>query len=293
MDKLTGMVSSEFRDKVRMAMIRKLVWSVCLCAPILVLFSASAQAQGGFSGFERYLNNKSYAHFKVEAPHPVRAGVSSQRFELRSGDCGEDTGWNDCETDRERIELQANDLFYMGEERWIGWSVFLPMDFADVSPTKTCLGQIHSQGGPKGFGRGLPTSPPLLKFDIWEGVYVLTHPELSGTFHNIRNKERKTPLINLEQMRGRWTDIVLHVRFGKEDGFAVVYVNGEKKAELPRNLILYEPKNFVFRYGIYRSFMGRSARSIPTQIVYFDEVRLGETRKAVDLRMNSALPPVD
>ena len=287
------MVFPEYPDKVLMAMVGKLVWSVCLCAPILVLLSASAQAQGGFSGFERWLNNKSHAHSIVDAPYPVRAGVSSQRFELRSGDCGKNTGWNDCETDRERIELVATDRFYIGEERWIGWSVFLPMDFADVSPTKTCLGQIHPHGGPRGFSKGLPISPPLLKFDIWQGEYVLTHAELSGTFHNIKNVERKTPLINLEQMRDRWTDIILHVRFGEKDGFAVVYVNGAKKAELPENLIRYEPKNFVFRYGIYRSALSRSARRIPTQIVYFDEVRLGENREAVDLRMNSALPPVD
>ena len=38
--------------------------------------------------------------------HPVRSGKKSYRFEVRLGDCGKDSGHNDCKKDRQRSELQ-------------------------------------------------------------------------------------------------------------------------------------------------------------------------------------------
>ena len=38
--------------------------------------------------------------------HPVRSGKKSYRFEVRLGDCGKDSGHDDCKKDRQRTELQ-------------------------------------------------------------------------------------------------------------------------------------------------------------------------------------------
>ena len=38
--------------------------------------------------------------------HPTRSGKKSYRFEVRLGDCGKDSGHDDCKKDRQRTELQ-------------------------------------------------------------------------------------------------------------------------------------------------------------------------------------------
>ena len=73
--------------------------------------------------------------------HPVRLGNQSIKFEVRPGDCGYGSGWSDCEKDRARHEL-------IGKRRddgeyWYNWSVYLPVDFQNISPVNLTIGQFH------------------------------------------------------------------------------------------------------------------------------------------------------
>ena len=67
----------------------------------------------GFKRLHKSLTGKYYKDYGMQVVdkkdgHPVRAGDKSIRFEVRSGDCGNDPdGWSDCKTDRERHELTA------------------------------------------------------------------------------------------------------------------------------------------------------------------------------------------
>ena len=76
--------------------------------------------------------------------HPVRAGNHSMRFELRDGDCNNPAqGWNDCKGDRERFEISGRDMF-AGEQGWHAWSVFIPSNFVDImNPALLDLGQFN------------------------------------------------------------------------------------------------------------------------------------------------------
>lgn len=244
-------------------------------------------------GFERSLNEKVYGFKIVQDPYPVRAGVFSKRFELRPGDCSSDEIWNDCETDRSRIEFKSIDKILIGDDKWIAWSVFLDDSFQDISPAKTTLGQITQPGGPVGEAGGFISMPPLIQFNIDHGQYVLVHHDLSGDKNNIKDDTKKFKLIDLQDMIGKWTDIVLHIRFEKETGYLEVFINGVSQVTIKGNLIRVEPKNFAFKYGIYNSFLSRYKNQIPTHIVYFDEIRTGKTRESVDLRYNPDLLPVD
>ena len=60
--------------------------------------------------------------------------------------------------------------------------------------------------------------------------------------------------------------------------------------------INFKPKSTYFKYGIYRSFVSRYKGlhgEIPTQIVYYDEVRRGTSIEDVDRNINPKLKPVD
>lgn len=264
---------------------------------ILLLFIGFTKAETlkSIEGFKRSLNVKPYAFEQVSTP--VRAGLMAQKIEVRAGDCSKNTNWNDCTADRERMEFSSDEKFMMGQERWIAWSVYVPKSFVDVTPVRTSLGQIHQLDRPGNNNSKMPSIPPLLQFDIVNGQYVLRHHVLRGEFNNIVDETINYPLVSIETMRESWTDIVLHIYFGKKNGTATVYVNGQLKAKISKNLVSVSPSSFYFKYGVYRSFVSRykmqKGTTIPTQIVYFDEVRIGKERKDVDLRMNKQLKAKD
>ena len=74
------------------------------------------------------------------------------------------------------------------------------------------------------------------------------------------------------------------------------WVNGDKKVEVLESPIRFIPEKTYFKYGIYRSFVSRYKKfygKIPTQIVYYDEVRRGRSIEEVDRNINPKLKPVD
>jgi hypothetical protein len=74
------------------------------------------------------------------------------------------------------------------------------------------------------------------------------------------------------------------------------WVNGENKVKILEPPIFFEPKSIYFKHGIYQSFI--SAYKLlkgetPTQIVYYDEVRRGNSIEEVDSNVNPNLKFVD
>ena len=59
-----------------------------------------------------------------------------------------------------------------------------------------------------------------------------------------------------------------------------IFVNNERKVRID-NFVNFWPKSYYVKYGIYRSFVSRHSGPMPTQIVWFDEVKMGNTRQAV------------
>ena len=282
----------------------------------LMSFIGIANADDGFNGFTRSLNDKPYGWTQVSKPEPVRAGELAQRFEVRGGDCGSENGWSDCANDRERSEVYSKRRFGMGEEVWIAWSVFFPQDYWDSTDFNTVVGQIHQEGGPHGMVRGMPSLPPLAQLVTERGNLSIIYHELDGSPSNIEDNGIKTDLIQLNAIKGRWTDVMIHVNFAKADGFLEIYLNGKKVYDLHKDamiknqrvgysvifykntdFIVFEPQNFYFKYGIYRNFISeytnRTGQLVPTQILYYDEVRVGTDRASVDLRGHNKLDPVD
>ncbi|WP_340252503.1 heparin lyase I family protein [Roseobacter sp. HKCC-CH-9208] len=244
----------------------------------------------------------------------ARVGDTSQRFELRHGDC---RGY-DCDNDRQRIELlqsyQAENTS-VGETIWYGWSIYLPEDFQDISPANTLMGQVKLKDW-----RG-----PMWSLEIKRGA-------LSLVIENAPNFGTYCPVVWLSQMRGRWTDIVVKADYRlrpQESRSLEFWVNGQRSRcgwsgplISQEMLDLSTTDRLSFRYGIYNSYVsrwlsrnatrrvtadqfvdlhedsGHIARSpsntpflydwgveLPTFVAYYDEVRVGSSREAVDVRM--------
>ena len=59
----------------------------------------------------------------------------------------------------------------------------------------------------------------------------------------------------------------------------------------------FVPKEIYFKHGIYRSFISkykeRKNSDMPTQVVFYDEIRRGNSIEKVDININPKLKPVD
>ena len=58
------------------------------------------------------------------------------------------------------------------------------------------------------------------------------------------------------------------------------------------------PEEIYFKHGIYRSFISKykerkKKNKMPTQVVFYDEIRRGASIEEVDVNINPKLKPVD
>ena len=225
------------------------------------------------SKFKKSLTGSYYKKYGMQVvdkkdDHPVRMGKKSIRFELRAGDCGKDKdgGWSDCKKDRERHELSGRYRVSKGE-RWYAWSIYLPKDFKNVQPASTMLAQFHQQN----------------KHVIWmfknkHGGYWIENyvPEYTVS---------STQILTREQMLGKWNDILVNVNWShKDDGFFKVWVNNKLVHDFKGKTKSKGVKTY-FKFGIYRSQVSvyelKYKKKIPTQIVYYDEIRAGKKKDDV------------
>ncbi len=215
------------------------------------------------SGFKKH----GYKIVNKKDGHPVRAGEKSVRFEVRYGDCGKDKPpgkWNDCKNDRQRHELSGER--FKGKV-WYAYSIFLPKDFKSVYPVKSAMAQFHQKG-----------SWPSLMFQFTNMGYYADRQL------GYQTQEMKK-ILEVKDMIGKWNDILIHGNFtSKEDGFYKVWVNNELKYEY--NGATTGGKESYFKFGIYHTKvsvwpMYHSDTPYPTQVVYYDELRIGKSREAV------------
>ena len=249
---------------------------------IIVLFSTNAFANKCTSSFSKSFSISSdvgfgnqykkslFNNFKkhgvciVEKSkgHPTRLGQESLRFEVKSGDCGYNKGWDDCEKDRERHELSGNR--HSDGEYWYAWSIYLPKDFKNIYPTKLAMGQFHQSKG-----------HVVWMFQNADGGYFVDNQVYGRT-------SRTDRILNQEEMLSRWNDILINANWtDKNIGFFRVWVNGKLSYKY------YGPtktkgKKVYQKFGVYRSFMSRYKMAknvdlVPGQVVYFDEVRTGKS----------------
>ena len=184
---------------------------------------------------------------------------------MRNGDCGEDPGkWSDCKNDRQRHEL-SGDRFR--GKAWYAYSIYLPNDFKTVYPVKSAMAQFHQKG-----------SWPTLMFQFTDMGYYADR-QLG---HQTQEMKK---LLDIKDMIGKWNDILIHINStSKDSGFYKIWVNGNLKYEY--NGTITGGKENYFKFGIYQTKvsvwpMYHPDTPYPTQVVYYDEIRAGKSKKAV------------
>ena len=254
----------------------------------------------------------------------ARRGINSERYEIRHGDCGGDTGWNDCTHDRQRIERKEtpqNVFQRPGDATWYGWSIYLPDSFEDLGAAPTTLGQV--------------------KLNNWRNQ-IWDFGTKNGVLRFWISGRHACNIGRLSDYRGRWLDITIFADYSLDPSgpTLVAYVDGKQvcahTAPLITSAMLEQSNgNMFFKYGVYSAFVshwlnqhkthpvnpeplidetartdgGRNRNQspahtpfnynwgveLPTRVVFYDEMRFGRTRAQVDVAMIEAAggPPVD
>jgi len=224
--------------------------------------------RGTFGSFQRSLNNTSHGYTVVEDPTGTAPTAMVERFEVRPGDCSRNEGWDDCKKDRERSELsEQRKTTGAGQEWWYGWSLYIPDDYVNVYPAKVALGQFHQDG-----------SHVIWMFKNHDGGYHLHDMVPDFT-------RRQHELIPAAEMRGRWHRIEVHARWSRDDdGFFKVWADGVQKVDYAGKTMT--ARAVYFKYGLYRTAVSRykfskSVDEVPTQIVYYANVKRSRTREGL------------
>jgi hypothetical protein len=239
------------------------------CATAMLVLSACQSIdRGSFGPFDRSLNSTSHGYSIIEDPTGQAPPKLVERFEVKPGDCGSDDGWSDCTNDRERSEMsQQKPRTPAGTTYWYGWSIYVPMDYQNIFPTKVALGQFHQD-----------KSHPVWMFQNSVGGYHLDDQVFGST-------RRYYPLINKDNFKGKWHRIEVNAKWAKNsDGFFKVWVNGVQKVDY-KGQTMTANANF-FKYGVYRSFMSRyennnDGQDAPGQTVYFANVKRSKIREGL------------
>jgi hypothetical protein len=224
--------------------------------------------RGSFGPFMRSLNTTSHGYAVIKDPTGSAPAPLVERFEVRPGDCGSNDGWSDCAKDRERSELsERHKTPTTGTSSWYGWSLFVPVDYVNIYPTKVALGQFHQH-----------RSHPVWMFQNSRGGYHLDD-QVTGT------TRRYYKLIDDKDLRGKWHRIEVHAKWAnKNDGFFKVWVNGQQMVDYSGQTM--SASATYFKYGLYRSFMSRYRNTkgrddVPGQIVYYANVRRANSREGL------------
>jgi len=246
-------------------------------------------------GYERLQSTAPHA-FRFAAPGElVRRGNRSERYELRSGDCG----GSDCGAPRYRAEVRempATNKARVGADIWYGWS-FLNQNVATL-PANQSLGLVFGQWKLSG------EQPAAFRL-IQSGGNIVAQLDDMRTNAGLKPAE-VCILFNLDQARGKWVDLVVNTNFAADTtGYLRIWVDGVPRCNYSGRLIA-DPSvrlNSVgptARRGIFASSTLRwdrtqGAAPKPTMTVFYDEFLVGKTRGDVDtmLREAGGQPPKD
>ena len=259
-------------------------------------FTFKTSSKSGFKYHRNFMDHHDHNFKYIKDKKKARAGMYYQQFELRDGDCFGDESWSDCDTDRERVEFSTRPRQPITKNQCYGYSLMLSKDYTYIHPTSTTLGQVHQYGGPTGKAEGLASFPPLVQIDIVGSSLMFNWHELSGSATDVKDESRYHKLKPLKDMKGVWTDISFCLDF--KNNRIDAWVDGIKKVEILKSPIFFKPEAIYFKHGIYRSFISKykkfnNVKKMPTQIVFYDEIRRGNSIKKVDININPKLKPVD
>ena len=210
-----------------------------------------------------------YSGKVVSAPHPVRHGKHSMRFEWRPENS---KGSN---TTKKAMLHGPKISRGRGMERWYGFSVYLPKDGMAVDSHPMLFFQLHATPDRD---KNEPWRQPIaaMRIDPKGMVFCDWTYDTAPVSPKNKNivKNRTTKLIShVSKWWDRWIDVVWRVRFDPFGaGLVQIWINGRQIVDQRTIPVGYHDKLGAYpSYGLYY-YAGKGDR---THWIYFDDIRTG------------------
>ncbi len=198
---------------------------------------------------------------------PVRAGDYAVKMRI-------EYQWNGVEN-YDRTELQGKrkdngshtSFFSPGKEYWIGFSCFLPSDWA-VDNAEELIFQLHGNGD----GDRSPSLALYIDGDEWYW-YDRWQPDRDAVNSTAGEKE----LWRGQYEKGKWVDWVIHAKFSyNEDGFLEIFKNDSSIAEYNGPNCYNDALGIRGpQTGVYKWPWLQGPTNVTERIVYLDEFAVG------------------
>ena len=256
----------------------------------------------------------------------ARAGNKSQKFTLSHNSCGAAEGYDDCMNDAQRTERMPKSIDHnVGDVVYYGLSIFLPKDFTSIHPAVVTLGQVKLEGLHKPIWitklkedyftivtHWNKTECRLIKTNemignwtdfIIKADYSIKGSENNNYFEVWVNDKRKCleykQILTQKALDSKYRDKKnkINLRYGIYQVKLSEWFNKNKTKE-PQGLEVYDEGELRggSEHGEMKTITGSPFNydwgiKLPTQVIYFDEIRVGSTKEEVDVTLNKE--PVD
>lgn len=206
---------------------------------------------------------------------PVRAGTHAMKFEWRASDYNGENG-------SKHTEL-ANEPLPAGEqERWYGFSIFLPGSGMKKDSGPEIISLWH-QSPDRDEGETWTGAGPALSLSLKNGMLGLNYKWdtrriiVKGDGVKVKNSGISLGVAS----QNRWIDFVFHIKwdpFGK--GILQVWQDNNLVLDKIGIALGYnDNRNPYWKLGIYK-YTGKS--DYASRILYFDEIRIGGPKATYD-----------
>ena len=248
---------------------------------LLIIFGlilcSNAFAKTKFSEIKKALKEDDYGNVRTILNHQLNSrkainptsisdfsiiGEKSIRFELNHGECGREPVWNDCETDRERVELVFGKEKWK-KEKWYRFYIFLPEDYNLLDPAFMSLIQW----------KRFKPSLVLVHFRHTKDGLIFERHSQTFEFEAFNLKKN-------EELYGNWTEIIFATNWhpDPQKGFMKVWIDGKLKIDFKGASNTKKGKELSLRYGLYSSSMSRyktvfQQKEMPQRVIFFDGVK--------------------
>jgi len=200
---------------------------------------------------------------------PVLDGTQSARFELRPGDCGTSSTFNDCATNRSRWELmEANYSATQGQIITLNTNIFIPTQSNLYTPQSlnaslTQINYIYTPGGALVSYGGLAQ----LQMNKSGALIIQTYSDFDGSFTRFNSYTVSNSPMN------QWINIRYEIKSTTGgDGYIKAFVNGTLLVNETNRPTLPSPlASNILIFGIYDVFQV-GGKATETQVVYFDGI---------------------
>lgn len=262
---------------------------------LLLSFTLSpthAQAKVIFNGdFEtgntsQFRRSETCCSYSVQAvTSPVRSGKYAARFELRRTDADV--------ANSKRAEILppspydgSNITGGVGDERWFGFSIFIPKDWVDDNTSaEELVWQVHDIPDSCEDFRSPPVSLLVIGGNF---VFEKEWDSRACTPGNRMEGVKRFPIGALK--KGQWNDFVVHVKWSYgSDGFTQVWRDGTMLVNDKGPNFYNDTSDGYTKIGIYKWTWKSdpSASRVSTRVLDYDDFKIGDASSSY----NEVAPP--